>query len=260
MKVYSFAAGPDDDRFPQVAATDFAFRRRGYEVVAFTFADLAAGRLDDDLSNHADRTLVWGPVGAVLGALDRAERPRPPLLDFPAELTGFLGRRVWRTTLGTVRSSEVDGGAAPWPVHVKPAEDHKLFTGVPVRGFRDLLRLSDVPSETPVFAQEVREFRSEWRATILRGRVLNVAHYKGEPLALPDPSVIVAAVDAFTSAPIGYGADWAVTDDGRTVLIEVNDGFSLGNYGVPGHLYTALLECRWRELNGLPDTGVGLDL
>ena len=62
---------------------------------------------------------------------------------------------------------------------------------------------------------------------------------------------------AFASAPIGYGADWAVAADGRTVLVEVNDGFSLGNYGVPGHLYTALLQCRWRQLNGLPDDGVG---
>ena len=118
MKVYSFTAGPDDRRFPQVAATDFAFRRRGYEVAPFTFDDLHAGRLDDDLRTRPDRTLVWGPVGAVLGALDRAGRPRPAPLDFPDELAGFLGRRVWRTTRGAVRASDGAGGPARWPVHV----------------------------------------------------------------------------------------------------------------------------------------------
>ena len=53
--------------------------------------------------------------------------------------------------------------------------------------------------------------------------------------------------------------DWAVTRDGRTILVEVNDGFALGNDGVPGHQYTALIEARWRQLMGLEDNGVGFE-
>ena len=257
MKVYSFAAGPDDPRFPQVAATDHAFRRRGYEVVPFTFADLAAGRLDADLIKRPGETVVWGPVGAVAGALDRAGVSRPPLLDYPAELAGFLGRRVRAGTLGEVRASDARGGPARWPVHVKPRETHKLFTGVAVRAFRDLLALKDLPAEEPVWIADFVPFRAEWRAVVLRGEVVNASHYRGDPLAFPDPAVVAAGAAAFASAPVSYGADWGVLEDGRTVLVEVNDGSSLGNYGCPGHLYTAALECRWRELNGLPDTGVG---
>ena len=54
--------------------------------------------------------------------------------------------------------------------------------------------------------------------------------------------------------------DWGVTVDGRTLLVEVNDGYALGNYGVRGHQYTAVIECRWRELMGLDDSGVGWEI
>lgn len=51
--------------------------------------------------------------------------------------------------------------------------------------------------------------------------------------------------------------DWGVTEDGRTLLVEVNDGFALGNYGVRLFEYTAMIEARWRQLMGLSDNGVG---
>ena len=47
--------------------------------------------------------------------------------------------------------------------------------------------------------------------------------------------------------------DFGVTDDGRTLLIEINDGFSLGTYGIEDTLYAKLLTARWAELNGTED-------
>lgn len=47
--------------------------------------------------------------------------------------------------------------------------------------------------------------------------------------------------------------DFGVTEDGRTILIEVNDGYSLGAYGLEPTLYTRLLTARWAELNGTDD-------
>ena len=128
-----------------------------------------------------------------------------------------------------------------------------------VSAYRDFISLSGIPDEEPVIVQELVNMVSEWRATVLRNSVLNVAHYKGDAMLFPDPKTIREALDAFSDAPIGFGMDWAVTDDGRTILIEVNDGFALGNYGVRGHDYTALIECRWRQLMGLDDNGVGLE-
>ena len=78
-------------------------------------------------------------------------------------------------------------------------------------------------------------------------------------MLFPDAAKIQNAVNLYTDAPIGYGMDWAVTADGSTILIEVNDGFALGNYGMRGHHYTAVIECRWRQLMGLEDNGLGLE-
>lgn len=47
--------------------------------------------------------------------------------------------------------------------------------------------------------------------------------------------------------------DFGVTSDGRTLLIEMNDGYSLGAYGLEPELYAKLLTARWAELNRTQD-------
>ena len=39
-----------------------------------------------------------------------------------------------------------------------------------------------------------------------------------------------------------------MTDDSRTILVEVNDGYSLGHGGLVADLYARLLLARWDEL------------
>lgn len=256
MKVLSQIAKQGEPRFLQAAQADYWFWQRGYEVVRFERDSLIAGDHDSDLTTEIENTIVFASVSTVRDAITRAGRPLPANLDFPPELSQFVGRRVRELTMGQVRkweSTESD----ELPVHVKPRDRHKLFTGKVVQQFRDFISLSGVPDDEPVVVQDVIPIVSEWRATILRGRILNVAHYKGNPIAFPDPLVMQDALTKFTSAPIACGMDWAVTESGQTLLIEVNDGFALGNYGVRGHHYTAAIEARWRQLMGLEDNGVG---
>lgn len=68
-----------------------------------------------------------------------------------------------------------------------------------------------------------------------------------------DAAVIEAAVAAFTDAPNGYAIDFGVTADGRTLLIEVNDGYSVGAYGLFFTDYAKLLAARWAQLTGQND-------
>ena len=117
--------------------------------------------------------------------------------------------------------------------------------------------LHDRPDETAVLAQQRIEFVSEWRVSILRNKILNVANYKGDPLRFPDVATVQSAIEAFSERPIAFGMDWGITAAGQTLLVEVNDGYALGNIGLSGMPYTAMIEARWRELMGLPDNGVG---
>lgn len=258
MRVYSLNAKQGDPRYLQAVQGNYWFWQRGYDVVGFEREQLNAGELDADLINDPEHTLVYGSVAVVRDAVIRAGRPEPPNLDFPPCLVQFVGRKIFESTMGQVRdweSSQPDR----LPVHIKPRDRHKLFAGKVVSAYRDFLSLSGVPAGEPVIVQDVVGLTTEWRASILRGKVLNISHYKGDPLVFPDVNVIRDAIHCFEDAPIGYGMDWAVTEDARTILVEVNDGFALGNYGVRGHHYTALIECRWRELMGLDDNGIGLE-
>jgi len=231
------------------------FWQRGYEVVRFEYEEIALGKLDDDLLERPDEMVVRGGVETIRQLLVRAGRPAPPNLDLPASLQPWIGRRAWEATLGEVRAAM--GTERFEPLHMKPLRHHKLFTGMVVRSFRDLIPTAGLPATTPVLAQQCIEFRSEWRTTILRRRILNVGHYKGDPLLFPDADRMRSALAAFEERPISFAMDWGVTSAGETLLIEVNDGYALGNYGGSGADYTAMVEARWRELMGLPDNGVG---
>jgi hypothetical protein len=133
----------------------------------------------------------------------------------------------------------------------------KLFKGVVVYGLRDLIASASLPDNTPVLAQQKVEFVSEWRVSVLRDKILKVAHYRGNPLLFPDVSSIQSAVESFSDRPIAFGMDWGITASGQTLLVEVNDGYSLSNFGLEGMPFTAMIEARWRELMGLEDNGVG---
>lgn len=54
--------------------------------------------------------------------------------------------------------------------------------------------------------------------------------------------------DDFKDSSKAYCLDVGVLSTGETALIEVNDGFSVGMYGMSKELYAELLQTRWKEL------------
>lgn len=99
----------------------------------------------------------------------------------------------------------------------------------------------------------VVDFKSEYRVFVRYGQILDMKHYWGDPLMFPDSKVIQRAIKDYTSAPDAYGIDFGVTKDGRTLLIEVNDAWALGCYGLESHLYAKFLLTRWTQLTDTPD-------
>jgi hypothetical protein len=91
-------------------------------------------------------------------------------------------------------------------------------------------------------------FKSDWRVFVVRGVVIGMNFYQGDPLIMPAANTIRLTIGAYQHAPAGYSADFGITDDGRTLLVEVNDGYSLGHGALTGNLYAELLEARWLEI------------
>lgn len=213
------------------------FRQLGLEVEPFEAPSLETLPLTAD-------TLVQGYVGVVQRALERLGVEPPFVPDFPDPLLAFTGRRIRRSTLGEVRGDDR-------PVFVKPYRDQKAFTGyVRGRDVQDLARSAHLSDEFPVWTSEVVTFVSEWRCFVLRGVCIGVRPYvQDHRTPVPDLSLVEACIDAYgPAAPAGYSIDLGRTADGRTLLVEVNDGYSLAAYGLPAVPYAQLLEARWTEM------------
>jgi hypothetical protein len=86
---------------------------------------------------------------------------------------------------------------------------------------------------------------------VRRGQILDLCRYQGDVFRYPDPRVVKDAVADFgRQAPAAYGSDFGILTDGRTVLVEVNEGYSLTPYGLEAMEYSELLEARWVQLMG----------
>ena len=232
----------------QAYSQNGAAAARGFEKLGYQVQYVSRAQVESLVLGPAD--VLVGGAGTVRAGLEKLEVPVPPPLNLPRQLEPYWGRKVWRTTL-----EELESG--PFPVFVKPAEQAKVFEGQVLAHQAALRKLliarPGFPTLSPgtrVEAQEVVKLVSEWRAFVVRGQVHGFSHYAGDPLVFPSASVIRMTIGAYTQAPAGYSADFAVTQGGQTILVEVNDGWSLGHGGLAADTYASLLEARWREMTG----------
>lgn len=195
--------------------------------------------------------IVCGYVSTVKAAL-RKLGVAAEEINYPKELRQFLGRRI-----AELAYAQVSDRPRNWPVFIKP-RGHKRWSGRVIRSKKDLPDPLVAPEEC-VICSEVVEFASEFRCFVLRGEVVAMKHYMGDPFIVPDIETVGAMVNAYTSSPVAYSLDVGVMRGGlqatgsATRLVEVNDGFSLGTYGVNELTYAKLLYARWTELTGVPD-------
>lgn len=226
----------------------YGFTKMGLWSDSFFAPDLYAGKVE--LARDA---LVIGGIGTVRTALAQLGAPEPENIDYPDPLRPFLLRDVRRATIREAHRLCRDDRFDP-PVFIKPVTGHKEFTGHVLAVYRDLLHTAGWAHEEPetaVWISDVVEFVAEWRYFVKHREVVGVGHYFGDPLRAPDPAVVRAAVAAYDPCPAAYVIDLGVLADGRTALVEVNDGFSFGCYGLNPYTHAHMLAARWLEMVGL---------
>lgn len=214
------------------------FREMGFEILPFS--DM------ETLRTSEKNDIVVGYVNTVRNRLFDFGIITPEM-DYPKELEKYLGRKIWQTTMANVSNDP-----SCWPVFVKPLED-KQFTGVVVHSTKDLIGCGIEGVNQDVYCSEIVDFVAEWRCFVRYGKILSIRPYKGDWRCHYDASVIENAVREYENAPNGYAIDFGLTKDGRTLLIEVNDGYALGCYGLYYLDYAKLLSARWAELTSTED-------
>lgn len=216
----------------------FGFRDRGYEIIFFEFSELDSLALDEN-------SIVVGGIPVVSDAMRRLGITLNALHPVPKELLPYAKRRVWESTLGEVRNCFMNGQK----IFIKPIPvDRKLFTGHLITSFRDLITTASLPSDYPVLCSDPLDIRAEYRVFVIDQEIVGIRYYCGDFRLFPDFQVIESAVAAFHSAPSAYSIDFAIRGEGDTVLVEINDSYALGCYGLSPSIYSALIERRWKEL------------
>jgi ATP-grasp domain, R2K clade family 3 len=228
--------------YPETVLQDYAhrgFAECGIELGLFEWIDDI-----DEMSDLGPTVGVAGYIGDVHRALKKLGRPIPMNVDYPKCLEHTLHRNIRRGFLGEVRASMV-------PVFVKPVQQ-KEFTGMVWYGrAEDRRKIVTQPDDVEVWISERVTFRAEYRSFILNDVVLDVRRYKGDWSLAPDRRVVEDAVATLAlqkQAPRAYSLDWGIDDQGRTLLVEMNDSFALGHYGLHPVLYARMLSARWYEM------------
>lgn len=227
-------------RVEKNAIRRFVESNPGYTISSHSLADIATGGTNIPRIGAV-------PVGTVefcqtLMKIHNINQPAP--LSYPKSLEIFLGRKIEKTTWNRVRHGEF----------VKPAEQVKPWTGH-IRGAHnsdDTAVLDTLPGNYPVWRSDVVTFISETRFYIVNNQIVGSSRYDdSENDQNADISVVNEALIAMSNQPKGMSMDFGVTDTGKTILVEVNDGWALGYYPW-GNLtpagYAKLIVERWLEL------------
>jgi hypothetical protein len=138
-----------------------------------------------------------------------------------------------------------------YPCFVKPMWELKKFTGFVAKSDKDFDLYPEVDwSTTKLFVTKVvNNIVSEWRCYVLKGKIFACVNYSGDPLTFPNSYIISRYLENFTTAPVAYSLDVAITETGQaTRFIEINDAYALGYYGGDVELYTKMLDLRWKEI------------
>jgi hypothetical protein len=199
--------------------------------------DIERGKVVITKDDIADGTIPF-----IYAILKKAGKPIPIIDSYPEILRPFLYRNITRTKLGLIH----DGFYG----FIKPADDLKKWTGFVMKDPSDLQQINHHSRHTAVYVSDVVHWLTEWRYYIVRGEIIACGHYDGDENVRPDGGVIYTALKLLVNTPSAYCIDWGVLDDGRTALVEYNDGFSLGWYGEDDGMpqYFDLIKTRFHEL------------
>lgn len=132
---------------------------------------------------------------------------------------------------------------------IKPVEI-KMFTGLILDGAQYSC-LKGLPDDTKVMAYEPfkEQIESEWRIYIRDHKMIDARNYSGDFMIGPNYQYVHEVIkENKTSFPCAYTIDVGILESNENVVIEYNDMWSIGNYGIPNDLYLRALRARYFEI------------
>lgn len=242
MRVFARTKSNGDYFNINIANAAIGFYEMGFEIIKYYL-------VKDVYDDYEKGDILLDGILQVKYALQKFELETPDI-DYPEILQPYMGRKIWTSKINTVNTHP-----EMWPLFVKPV-DGKKFTGVVVREPKDLIGCGSCYDNAYVICSEIVNFNREWRAFVRYDEILDIRPYKGDWRLQYDEKVIENALKDFSDwkdRPYGCSLDFGVTDKGQTLLVEMNDGYSLGCYGLNSNYYAKLISARISQLSKTKD-------
>lgn len=234
-----------------IANAMYGFRDMGAEIIPYHNIDEIYDRV-----NREDIVLDYiGQCNSIFSKFG----VEPSIPDYPDVLKPFLGRKIWKDTINSISRSEEKWSGGYF---VKPVRN-KVFTGKIISSISDLVGCGNYSEDYDVLVSEPLDICAEWRCFILYDEIVDVRPYgllldrnRKSYTYHYDFKVLDSMLEAFVNwdeRPIACSMDICVTKDWQTLLVEINDAYALGCYGLASIFYAKLISARWSELLGVKD-------
>jgi hypothetical protein len=245
MKAYLEKCGQEwFDDFVYTARQPLA--DRGFTIVPFDDFNLP-DLIDCEVFDKND--IVVGSVEATKAFWNAAGIEVPNYIGYPKSLEQFYGRTIKRTRFGKITVDDL-------PIFIKPAYDVKLFTGFVLDKRATLHNIgmyySEVNPNTAVYTSKVIDIVSEYRCFVHNNKLVGIKNYSGDFGCFPNIYTIYEMIQKYKhEAPISYTLDVGIIEkipNDETVLIEINDFWAIGGYGLDGKTYVRMLIDRFQQI------------
>ena len=168
--------------------------------------------------------------------------------------SGLIKRNYYQTTLKEFYNN------GKGPKFIKPLNNHKAFASGVIKNIKSLpILLSDYKDDwnIEILVSDVIDVQSEYRIFVNNlkydslHKIIGMKHYLGDEFLIPNKDYVLKVIDYLSTIkdlPCCYTLDVGILADGSTQVIELNDAWSIGSYGLNGEEYLEFILHRWIDI------------
>lgn len=222
------------------------FHEMGFEVIYYE-----TGELSDVKKWFSKGDIVLDGIAQVNYCLDKFGL-KLPSIEYPEPLQKYLGRRIWKDTINSISSNPDKFGC-----FVKPVKE-KVFDGKVINSIKDLIGCGNHSEDYEVYCSDPVNFIFEVRGLVYYNQLLSLKPYKGnwKYMNMLDTGLIENAFQDYLKWDErlnGCTLDFGVTDTGKTLFIEANDGVCFGPYMTDSIIYAKIISACMSQITNMND-------
>lgn len=210
------------------AAAMNGFKSFGFDIVFYN---------NEKEIKYNNGDVVVGFVGDTIRFFE-ANNKSINLVDFPECFKQYYGR--------SIEKCFIKDYSGDFPIFVKPVLT-KLFNAEIIKSKKELDELINNYGNIECYFENVMPIKTEWRVFVYYGSVLAVYRYTEEYHSY-DYNFIAKIIKEARNMPNAYSIDIALTKDDQFVVVEANDGWAIGRYGLSDENYAKFLYARFAEI------------